>query len=91
MDTVPDGQPSVIGPLRFSFVADHFQYLASIGLIALAAALICRLSDWRRWLAPAIGGLFLVILGTLTWRQTRIYADLETVFLTLTGRSVRNA
>src|SRR5262249_8394678 len=29
-------------PMRYSFVADHFQYLASIGLIALAAALGAR-------------------------------------------------
>ncbi|HSV13511.1 MAG TPA: hypothetical protein VLI90_04585, partial [Tepidisphaeraceae bacterium] len=29
-------------PMRYSFVADHFQYHASIGLIALAAACIAR-------------------------------------------------
>ncbi len=25
-------------PMRYSFVADHFQYLASVGLLALLAA-----------------------------------------------------
>jgi Flp pilus assembly protein TadD len=30
-------------PMRFSFVADHFQYLASVGLITLAAAGLARL------------------------------------------------
>ena len=29
-------------PMRFSFVADHFQYLASIGLIVLAIGTCCR-------------------------------------------------
>jgi protein O-mannosyl-transferase len=29
-------------PFRFSFVADHFQYLASLGLITLAAAAVAR-------------------------------------------------
>jgi protein O-mannosyl-transferase len=53
-------------PMRFSFVADHFQYLASVGLIALAAAGLER--------ALRTGGIvWLLILGLLTWRQTHIY------------------
>lgn len=32
-------------PMRYSFVADHFQYLASIGLIALMAVGITKLSE----------------------------------------------
>ena len=31
---------------RFSFVADHFQYLASIGPITLFAAAAARLAGW---------------------------------------------
>jgi protein O-mannosyl-transferase len=31
-------------PFRFSFVADHFQYLASLGLITLAAAAVARMT-----------------------------------------------
>jgi hypothetical protein len=30
-------------PFRFSFVADHFQYLAGVGVIALIAAMVDRL------------------------------------------------
>ncbi len=46
-------------PFRFSFVADHFQYHASIALIALAAAggaLLaggCQVHGHRKWLPPA--------------------------------------
>ncbi len=59
--------------MRYAFVADHFQYLASAGLIALAAV---WLRQWPRvaWLAV------LLLLGVLTWRQARIYADVETLW-----------
>ena len=49
-----------IYPMRYSYVADHFQYLASLGLISLLAALLARAvpiadkvhgkSDLTRWL-----------------------------------------
>jgi Flp pilus assembly protein TadD len=57
-------------PMRFSFVADHFQYLAGIGLMTLCAAGLARLS----WAIPA---LLLVLLGVLTWQQTGIYRNQE--------------
>lgn len=67
-------------PFRFSFVADHFQYLACLGIIALIAAMIDRLAC--RFSAPSLAvrraasavtlGL---ILGVLTWNQSKLYAD----------------
>ena len=39
-------------PMRYSFVADHFQYLASLGPIVLGAALVA--GAWRRWTQPDI-------------------------------------
>jgi tetratricopeptide (TPR) repeat protein len=67
---------------RYSFVADHFQYLASLGVITLLAASGARLQDtWRLLSRPASIGLCLVMLaalGGLTWRHSRAYADLET-------------
>jgi len=68
-------------PFVFSFVADHFQYLASLGLIALIAAGLARLSD--RWPAPgrlAGGAALLLTLGILSWQQGYIYADTETLW-----------
>jgi tetratricopeptide (TPR) repeat protein len=66
-----------IYPMRFSFVADHFQYLASIGMIVLLATLIARLELRARW---TIGAVLLTVLGVLTFRQCGIYRDAETLW-----------
>jgi len=60
-------------PMRYAFVADHFQYLASIGIIILAA-------DGLRRLPRPITMALLLVLGTLTWQQAHIYKDLETLW-----------
>ena len=60
-------------PFRYSFVADHFQYLASVGLIALGAAGLSRLP---RLIPP----ILLAVLAVLTWKQVGIYHDLETLW-----------
>jgi len=67
-------------PFVFSFVADHFQYLASLAPLALAAAVAARFADH-----PAEKPLILAVLavlGTLTWRQCRVYRDAETLYRT---------
>ena len=65
----------------FSFVADHFQYLACLGLLALAAAglaLVLRnLPSWLGWAATAA---LLGALGAGTWRQCGRYHDLATFY-----------
>src|ERR1043166_3143918 len=68
-------------PMLFSFVADHFQYLASIGLIALIAAASTRAC--ARWTTAARGGLFaavLIGLMTITWGQELKYKDNEALW-----------
>lgn len=71
-------------PFQFSFVADHFQYLASIaiiGSIASGLVLLARRLKWRD--APTVTGLFLIIclpLARLTWRQSADYANAETLY-----------
>ena len=70
----------------YSFVADHYQYLASIGIITLfatgIATLLKRLQIWGRPAGYAISVLLLLTLATLTWRQSRMYTDLETLYAT---------
>jgi protein O-mannosyl-transferase len=69
-------------PMRYSFVADHFQYLASVALIVLATAgaalTLERLGP--AWVGPVGGGLVVLVLGTLTWRQQAAYENLETLW-----------
>ena len=66
-------------PHRFSFVADHFQYLASIGLIALFVGLLARVLRRRAQLIAA-GVVLLVPLGAMTWAQTTAYENAETIW-----------
>ena len=67
------------GFMRIAFVADRFQYLASIGPVAVVVGIaVHRLSRVRpRFRAGAIvaAAAALAVLGTLTWRQSEIYRD----------------
>jgi Flp pilus assembly protein TadD len=65
-------------PFLFSFVADHFQYLASIGIIALAAAAIALLPQPR--VGQTVSVALLVVLGALSWKQSHDYRDAETLY-----------
>jgi tetratricopeptide (TPR) repeat protein len=71
-------------PFRYSFVADHFQYLASLGIISLCCAGAAGLLDrwrFRSGRAQVVLGCVLVgLLGTLTWRQCGQYADSATLY-----------
>ena len=70
-------------PMRFSFVADHFQYLAGLGLIvpvaALASRLVARLGA-RAAAAGTLAVLAILPLAALTWRQAGIYEDARTLW-----------
>ncbi|HUJ45415.1 MAG TPA: tetratricopeptide repeat protein [Opitutaceae bacterium] len=69
---------------RYSFVGDHFQYLASMAALALAGAGLVTAGGWlgqrRPWLAAVPGGVLLVGLGLLTWRQSQDYPNNETLW-----------
>jgi tetratricopeptide (TPR) repeat protein len=69
---------------RWSFVADHYQYVAAIGIFALAAAGAVtgleRLRNPPPALMPALCGIMLLTLGVLTWRQCGMYVNLETLW-----------
>ncbi|MCE9557017.1 MAG: tetratricopeptide repeat protein [Planctomycetes bacterium] len=74
-------------PFRYSLVADHFQYLASIGIITLFAATVARLVGRLRvnQLAMLLISAAIIIgvaspLGILTRRQCRQYVDVETLY-----------
>ena len=67
------------GYMQFAFVADRFQYLAGIGVMAVliggAAAGAARLPRAVRMGTPYLVAAVLVILGAMTWRHAGIYRD----------------
>ena len=71
-------------PFIYSYVADHFQYLASLGVIVpLAVGLTVvakRIPPDVRRLAPWGSAVLVAALGMLTWRQCRIYHDAGTLY-----------
>ena len=71
-------------PMRYSFVADHFQYLASIAPLALAAG-VGTVAVRRGGPALQRAGIVVAVLAigacaVLTARQTLVYADLRTLW-----------
>ena len=78
-------------PFRYSFVADHFQYLASVGLLALlvggATELVSILAPGGRRAATLAAASVLLLLAGLTWNQSRGYRDIETLWVTTLERN----
>jgi len=68
----------------YTFVADHYQYLACIGPIALVAAggatLFGRSGKNAKFIIASAAGTLLLTLGTLTWRQCGIYKNSDTLW-----------
>lgn len=71
-------------PFLYSYVADHYQYLASLGIIVpLASGLAVaagRIPANSRRLAPVLAGLLLGTLGVLSWRQSGLYQNTVTLY-----------
>ena len=65
----------------FSFVADHWQYLPSIGIVVLMAAVISRRGGL--WVPV----LIVLPLALLTFQQSRMYADMRTFYRTTLARN----
>lgn len=71
-------------PFIYSYVADHFQYLAMLGVIVPVASLISIGAAWLgekvRFLDFATCAMLLLVLGIVTWNQTSMYSDVETLW-----------
>jgi tetratricopeptide (TPR) repeat protein len=71
-------------------VADHYQYLASIGPIALVCAGAATLARSYNQARPLVFGLLacvIAVLTVLTWRQSAMYADIESLWRTTIARN----
>lgn len=64
-------------PFIFSYVADHFQYLASLAVFALAGAGLARLPGGT---GLVVGGTLGLVYGSLTWMQAGTYRNEVTLY-----------
>ena len=78
-------------PFKFSFVADHFQYLASLGIITLVAAAAAtalrRAGRWGRPVGGTVGVVLVLVLATASAVRCRVYRDAETLWVDTTTRN----
>ncbi len=76
---------------RYSFVGDHFQYLAGMGPLALAGAGLTTglgaLGQPSRWLRPGICGALLLTLCLLASRQCATYKNDEILWTATLARN----
>src|SRR6266705_2040334 len=75
---------------RYTFVADHYQYLACIGPIALVSAGLVNLADTfkkSRVVILTAALCIVTVLATLAWRQAAMYGNIETLWRTTLARN----
>src|SRR5262249_13391721 len=68
----------IVYPFRYTFVADHYQFLACICPIALASGGLVKLVDTFKNSRPLVISTALCVvalLATLTWRKAAMYGD----------------
>lgn len=72
----------------YSYVADHWQYLPSIGLVVLSVAGLTRwLATRPAWWGWSIRGTLLGALAILSFHQSRMYADMRTFYVTTIAKN----
>jgi len=64
---------------RYSFVADHFQYLAGIGIVALVSAAGAA-SLRRRAVQVPLAAVTVAALSVMSWRHTHVFRDQEVLW-----------
>jgi len=77
--------------LLYSYVADHWQYLACLGIITPCASgivlLAGQLKSWRPWFERGTIVLLAGTLFVLTWQQSRMYSNAEKLYRTTIARN----
>src|SRR5581483_9081660 len=76
------------------FVADHFQYLATLAILVPAAVgltFLSRKGGDGKAARFALPGILLLAMGAATWGQARVYRDYETLFRETLARNPGSA
>jgi protein O-mannosyl-transferase len=78
-------------PFIFSYVADHFQYIASMGIIAAASAgatqLLSRASSAFQAAGHGLAAVLVAALVTLSRAESKNYVDAPTLYRTTLERN----
>ena len=78
-------------PFLFSYVADHFQYLAMLGVVAAAAAALAlgmtRPAAWVRWSSWTLAAAVIGLLGVRANRESTGYRDAATLYRATLARN----
>jgi tetratricopeptide (TPR) repeat protein len=64
---------------RYSFVADHFQYLAGLGVVALVISGAAALLPGKS-MQVAVSTVAIALLGAMSWRHCQIFRNDETLW-----------
>jgi len=76
---------------HFSLVFDHFQYLPSMGPLALAGTGLTRFSNFiilkKPWLQSSLCAGLLLILGMASWQRTLVYKNEEVFWADTVARN----
>ena len=71
-------------PMRYSFVADHFQYLASLGILLLVVSIVAdavaRAGPTAARMRPFMAVWVLLAMMVVTFAQSMIYIDEDTLW-----------
>ncbi|HEY0469392.1 MAG TPA: tetratricopeptide repeat protein, partial [Polyangiaceae bacterium] len=74
--------------MRFSYVQNHFQYLAGIPVLAFVAAAFARVLEPASLnVRIALGATVTLVCSCLTFLESRQFRDYETLFLTTLQRN----
>ncbi len=76
-------------PFRYSYVADHFQYTATLAAFGFLAAILTKAAQERvaKPVARGLAVLVLLPLAVISWQLSHQYADSETLYRTTIERN----
>ena len=69
-----------VGFMQYSLVADHYQHIAMIAVVAAAAAGWERMAQAHADIAADNAIVVVCALTLLTWQQSRLYGDAITLY-----------
>jgi Flp pilus assembly protein TadD len=77
-------------PFRFSYVADHFQYTATVAAMAFMGAALTKVASRvirRAAIRTTLAATTIALLGFLSWHESHQYANAETLLRSTISRN----